>query len=155
MTDINPIFDLYERLRVAKNDYSEYLGNDPHKLNINLLKNDRKQLVDKFCGACSRAFRILAPRLSNMHQLTYVSSVGGHIYLKEPGYDNVQKEYQSCVDKAILYFKLIKSSDHDITQEYAAIESEKAKKLANDFTFSEILKTPVAQATGVQQTLNF
>ncbi|WP_297096430.1 hypothetical protein [uncultured Draconibacterium sp.] len=155
MTDISPIHDLYERVKLDKNEYSVYSGNDPRLRDINLMKNYRKDEIDNFRKAYVMAFRVLARRLASMQRLCYVSSIGGHTLLKESGYSDVWAEYQSHIDKAIRAYKFIKNLEHDIANEYTAIEREKEQKIANDFAFSELLAVPTQPITGVQQTLNF
>jgi len=146
------IHELFDRLFLQKNDFLVYAGNDPHLLNINMLRNNRKIEVDSFFGAYLQAFKIMPRKLKAMEHWVYVKKMGGHLLMKDDGYKEVYGEWQQAIDKVIRHYNHIVSSDNDIAEELAAMEAEKAAKMAADYNFNHIVDT-MKPVTGIQLPL--
>ncbi len=152
------LFDVHNKYKgfIGKpNEYSVCESRNDHLLNINLLKNLRKEEIDSFMGHYVKAFRILEPRIRSMRHWILVSEIGGHIEVNEPGFKEVEMEWQSEVDVVLRYYQNILELENDIALEYQQLAKDKNKKIKNDFKFKSILNSTVSISSGGQLKMQF
>lgn len=150
---MDEIFKLYNELILTSNEYSVCTSNDENLLRINLLKNNKKQEIDSFLSHFVKAFKLLEPKLSAMNRMVLIKEIGGHIELKEEGYQQLWHEYQAEIDHVIRHFNHIKCIDIDIRTELREIEKQRTNRLADTYLFKEILSTPIMPVKANQLSL--
>jgi len=150
---MDEIFKLYNQLILADNRYSEYSGDDKYLLNINYFKNQMKEEIDGFMGHFVKAFKILQPKLNAMVHLVYIKEVGGHIEMKEPGYQTKWIEYQNEIDHIIRHYNHIRNIQNDICEELRLQELRQSRKLSDSFSLTQIFNTPEKHVTANQLSL--
>jgi len=150
---MDEIFKLYNELIKQSNDYSVCTYSDKRLLIINLMRNNKKQEIDSFLAHFVKAFKVLAPKLTAMNRLVFVKEIGGHIEMKEDGYQELWEEYQLEIDHVIRHFNHIKSIENDIRAEQQEIETLRTNKLAESFSLTQVLSTPIMPVNANQLSL--
>ena len=150
---MDEIFKLYNQLIKQSNEYSVCTSSDKRLLTINLMRNNKKQEIDSFLAHFVKAFKVMAPKLSAMNRLVFIKEIGGHIELKEDGYQELWNEYQAEIDHVIRHFNHIKSIENDIRAEQQEMERLRTNKLADNFSLTHILSTPIVPVKSTQLSI--
>ncbi len=150
---MDEIFKLYNELIKKSNDYSVCTSSDKRLLTINLMRNNKKQEIDSFLGHFVKAFKVISPKINAMNRLVFIKEIGGHIELKEDGYQGLWNEYQTEIDHVIRHFNHIKSIENDIQTELNDMERLRTDKLADTFSLTQILRTPIVPVNANQLLL--